>query len=149
MRLIVVVSAALLASCNNVHLAPKIVSVDGKQTAFACSGTIQVSGSERGAYEVSLTDKGGDRDWRGLSKVEIDDMPAELERSICHDAPGHEARQNTNGPAPESHAELPPEYVESLRKRNVCEERFRDKKIVDVGGTSVYQACKENPDSKP
>jgi hypothetical protein len=131
-----------IIGCHNTHLTPKVITVDNKQTAFVCSGSIQVSGSERGAYEVSFTDKDGSHDWRGLNRVEIDDMPAELERTVCH-------TQNSNSNESMTPRELPPEYIESLRKRNACEQRLHDKKISEVDGMTVGEACKQNPDRHP
>ena len=49
----------------------------------------------------------------------------------------------------EPEPKLPPEYIESLRKRDICEQRLYDKKIFSVHGMSVMEACKENPDRKP
>jgi len=39
--------------------------------------------------------------------------------------------------------------IENLRKRNKCEEQFHDRKIYEVDGMSVGQACKQNPDRLP
>ena len=44
---------------------------------------------------------------------------------------------------------LPSDYIESLRKRNACEQRFYDKKIFSVHGRSVMEACKEYIDRQP
>jgi hypothetical protein len=42
--------------------------------------------------------------------------------------------------------ELPPDYIESLSKRNACEQQFYHKKIFSVPGMSGTEACEENPD---
>ena len=93
---------------------------------------------------MSFTDEQGFHDWRGLNKVEVDDMPAEVQRSVCNEGTGQAGKPGGN-----PDAELPSDYVESLRKRNACEQRFYDKKISSVDGVSVMEACKKNPDRKP
>jgi hypothetical protein len=44
---------------------------------------------------------------------------------------------------------LTKEEVESLRKRNECEQRLYDNKIYAVDGMSIVAACKQNPERKP
>ena len=45
--------------------------------------------------------------------------------------------------------QLTHDEVESLRKRNECEQRFYDNKIYEVDGMSVMAACKQNPERRP
>lgn len=45
--------------------------------------------------------------------------------------------------------QLTKDEVESLRKRNECEQRFYDKKIYEIDGMSVMAACKQNPERRP
>jgi hypothetical protein len=45
--------------------------------------------------------------------------------------------------------ELTDSEMETLRKRNECEQRFYDKKIYEVDGMSIGPACEENPDRLP
>lgn len=49
----------------------------------------------------------------------------------------------------EKPGQLPESEIESLRKRNECEQRFYDKKIYELDGMSVMLACKQNPDRRP
>ncbi len=45
--------------------------------------------------------------------------------------------------------QLTKDEVESLRKRNECEQRFYDNKIYEVDGMSIVAACKQNPERRP
>ena len=45
--------------------------------------------------------------------------------------------------------QLTKDEVESLRKRNECEQRFYDNKIYEVDGMSLVAACKQNPERRP
>lgn len=45
--------------------------------------------------------------------------------------------------------QLTDEEVESLRKRNECEQRFYDNKIYEVDGMSIVAACQQNPERRP
>jgi hypothetical protein len=45
--------------------------------------------------------------------------------------------------------QLTKDEVESLRKRNECEQRFYDDKIHEVDGMSLVAACKQNPERRP
>ena len=45
--------------------------------------------------------------------------------------------------------QLTKDEVESLRKRNDCEQGFYDNKIYEVDGRSVMAACKQNPERRP
>jgi len=45
--------------------------------------------------------------------------------------------------------QLTKDEVESLRRRNECEQRFYDNKIYEVDGRSVMAACKQNPERRP
>lgn len=52
-------------------------------------------------------------------------------------------------PTEERQRQLNPDEVESLRKRNECEQRFYDNKIYEIHGMSVMAACKQNPERRP
>ena len=45
--------------------------------------------------------------------------------------------------------QLTKDEVESLRKRNECEQRFYDNKIYEVDGMPIAAACKQNPETRP
>jgi hypothetical protein len=51
--------------------------------------------------------------------------------------------------APQAEHDLSKDDIEALRKRNACEQRFYDKKMYQVSGASIGEACKQNPDLKP
>jgi hypothetical protein len=45
--------------------------------------------------------------------------------------------------------ELSEDDIQNLRKRNECEQRFYDKKMYQVNGVSIGEACKQNSELKP
>jgi hypothetical protein len=55
----------------------------------------------------------------------------------------------TATPAPADEHELSKDDLENLRKRNECEQQFYDKKMYQVNGKSIGEACKQNPDLRP
>lgn len=71
---------------------------------------------------------------------------------ICSLLETSAATQNPPQTQPQStppDTKLPDEYIENLRKRDACEQRFYEKKIRMVDGVSIGTACKENPDRRP
>jgi hypothetical protein len=140
----VFVLSASIAGCVNINSAPKIISANqGQQFAVACSGFVIVSGDQQSGYEVRFTDyKGQEHDWRGLHDVQIDEDP-ELTKQ-CLQSPDRAQAQ-----AQPEQRQLSRDEIDSLRKRNECENRFTDRKIYEVGGISVGAACKQNPDRMP
>jgi hypothetical protein len=46
-------------------------------------------------------------------------------------------------------SELSKDDVSYFRRRNECEQRFYDKKMYQVNGVSIGEACKQNPELKP
>jgi hypothetical protein len=66
------------------------------------------------------------------------------------------APSESQTPSKEDQSAKPPEErqltdseLETLRKRNECEQRFYDKKIYKVDGMSIGAACKQNSDRLP
>jgi hypothetical protein len=144
--IVLVGSVAAIDGCDNYHSAPKIISANkGQQFAVACSGLVTVRGDQQSGYEISFTDeKGQEHDWRGLHDVQIDDDP-ELTKQCSQSQSSRQAQAQ----APPRERQLSDDEINSLRKRNECENRFTDRKIYEVDGVSIGVACKQNPDRKP
>jgi len=130
--------------CDSINLKddeePDVVCADA---ALSPSKIFKIRFSGAPIYDTKVKD-GGLLEW--LCRRDNADVTFSCVRKPTPEEPQPSAAP---APVPSVQHELSKDDLDNLRKRNECEQRFYDKKLYQVNGMSIGEACKQNSDLKP